>query len=36
MGDADEGTECFAILAGEGMGHRAKVISCVSENLLHC
>jgi hypothetical protein len=30
MGDADEGTECFAILVGEGFGHKAKVISCVS------
>lgn len=30
MGDADEGTECVAILAGEGYGHQSKVIGCVS------
>jgi hypothetical protein len=34
MGDADEGTECLAILGGQWYGHREKVVHCVSEPFL--
>ena len=31
MADADEGTECVAVIAGHGYGHRERAIDCVSE-----